>query len=263
MNTGNYRLSGYLRMDNDSRKLRHSSEVARPQSANRQPSSQTMRDGEEIIFRRPGKPLGIFRKVSGLMWYTYMTRNGDQRVDRDCLVKNDVKAERHVKAKGNLEAKGHIEIDDLTVVNDSRQQTSNLYTIIPLTFGYNAQITENLGVTTTDARTTNGAENTQGYRLLTDGKVLGISLQFRCTSAGEGTLQASVQKNAANQSMSITSTISGSTSNDIGASSTANQFTVAANDKINVELELTETAGGANLTVEDIAIIVHVLQGGI
>jgi len=156
----------------------------------------------------------------------------------------------------SFDVDGSYKMDGSDIIDTSGYQTGVLKTRQPLTFGYNNAITQTgVGVTTVDAKTVNGSENTQGYRMIRAGKVTGISLQFRGINAGtDAQLKATVQLNAANQAM--TEGVVVAVSNNLGDDNTSNSFTFSAGDRINVELELEEVTGG-NPSVEDIAVVVE------
>jgi hypothetical protein len=126
-------------------------------------------------------------------------------------------------------------------------------------YGRDASISAaTFGSTTVDAATVDGTTNGRGYRMIRKGIVTGISAQFNVTAGALGdNITFTVQKNAVNTSMVANVAITGISSN-VGGISTSNPFSVAAGDKINVEITL--TAGDVStVTVDDIAVVVEML----
>jgi len=59
------------------------------------PSVRGMSEGQKLLAHRGNKPLGLYIKELGHLWWTYLTRDGDWLVDRDLKVERNVKIGRH------------------------------------------------------------------------------------------------------------------------------------------------------------------------
>ena len=55
-----------------------------------QPSLQSMREGEEVLYMSPSKSLMRYRKENGILWSSQMSRNGDYSFDGDIKIKGDI-----------------------------------------------------------------------------------------------------------------------------------------------------------------------------
>ena len=55
-----------------------------------QPSSFTMREGEEVLYQPKNKPLRRYRKQNGILWYSNMIKDGNEYVDKNLQVKKDI-----------------------------------------------------------------------------------------------------------------------------------------------------------------------------
>tara|TARA_R100000808_G_scaffold955_2_gene4586 strand:- start:1397 stop:2131 length:735 start_codon:yes stop_codon:yes gene_type:complete len=61
------------------------------------PSVSTMREGEEVLYQGKNKPLRRYRKQNGILWYSDMTRDGNEFVDKN------LKVEKNIISNGNLQ----------------------------------------------------------------------------------------------------------------------------------------------------------------
>jgi len=229
----------------------------------------------------PNDAIGVFGSAkiwsgegSGHAWAGYF-EDGDVYIENKLIFKSwtgstveivfgsDVNLYRSaanvLKTDDSFDIVGSYKMDGSDIIDTNGYQVGVLKTQQCLLFGYNTAITADNETITTDARTVNGAANTQGYRMQKAGKVVGVSLQFRCTNSSDLTkLSATVQKNGTNQSMTVYDAPN-SVSNNLGASSIADPFIFAANDRINIELALLELDANP-VTVEDIVVVVFYLS---
>jgi len=195
---------------------------------------------------------GTFSIDVGQSANTLISSAGTITIGQELIVSGDV------DATGSIDADGSYQMDGSDIIDTSGYQTGVLKTRQTLLFGYNTAVTVNADENTWDAHTVDGSSNTQGYRMLRAGKVAGISIQLSVTaSSPDSTILATVQKNGVNQSLAVELTDSGS--GNQGGAATGSSFTVAANDRVNVELYITE-ADDTNFTVEDIAIVVEYIS---
>jgi len=78
------------------------------------PTTLSLREGEEIIHIAKGKPLARYRKENGMLWVSYMSRDGNMLVDNDIIV------------EGNITGKKGLKIDDAPIINDDGEYISSL-----------------------------------------------------------------------------------------------------------------------------------------
>lgn len=158
----------------------------------------------------------------------------------------------------NVNADGAFQIDGSDIISTSAQQTGSFITRTYVSFGRDANLTRtDPGSTTADAATVDGSTNLQGYRMIRAGVVTGVSGQFITSARADGdTITFTVQKNGVNQSMVATKTITGL--GGTGCITTANSFSVVAEDTVNVEMTLTAGDVGT-VTIANIAIAVEML----
>lgn len=55
-----------------------------------QPTLQTLREGEEILYQPKNKSLRRYRREGHILWYTSMIRDGNLIVDKNLTVKNNL-----------------------------------------------------------------------------------------------------------------------------------------------------------------------------
>ena len=55
-----------------------------------QPSLQTLREGQEVLYQPKNKSLRRYRREGNILWSNDMTRDGNQYVDKDLKVSNDL-----------------------------------------------------------------------------------------------------------------------------------------------------------------------------
>jgi len=65
------------------------------------PSVRGMSEGQKLLARRGNKPLGLYIKELGHLWWTYLTRDGDWLVDRDLKVERNATISRDMVLKGH------------------------------------------------------------------------------------------------------------------------------------------------------------------
>jgi len=80
-----------------------------------QPSISALREGEEVLYHGTNKPLRRYRKQNGILWYSDMTRDGNEHVDKNLTVKNNV------TISGDINANGNIIGDDTTDITNINQ----------------------------------------------------------------------------------------------------------------------------------------------
>lgn len=187
------------------------------------------------------------------------TDYGDFWVDTNAILNIKGGVGGWVKIDDNLDVTGSYKMDGSDIINTSKQQTGDFKTRAYIPFGLNTAISaDSFGTTTADATTVNGVTNSYGCRILRAGIVTGISAQFNVTAGNSGdSIRFYAQKNASNQSMYAIYNISGIITN-AGCTTISNPFSVAAGDKVNVEITI--YAGDLpTVTVDDIAILLEVL----
>ena len=104
--------------------------------AKAQPSLQSMREGEEVLYMSPSKALVRYRKEQGILWESLMTSNGDFSVERNLNIKGISTFEKAITAKKSLNVEdkvaiGHNDPDEALHIDGStnpviRIQTSDV-----------------------------------------------------------------------------------------------------------------------------------------
>ena len=54
------------------------------------PSSRNMSDGEQVYARESNKPLALYKKFKGVLWKSYLSKDGNQIVDKDLRVSGNI-----------------------------------------------------------------------------------------------------------------------------------------------------------------------------
>ena len=58
--------------------------------SNIQPSLQSLREGQEILYQPKNKPLSRYRREGHVLWYSDMTKDGNEYVDKNLEIKKDI-----------------------------------------------------------------------------------------------------------------------------------------------------------------------------
>ena len=77
-----------------------------------QPSLQTLREGDEILYHSKNKSLRRYRREGNILWYTSMIHDGNLDIDKNLTVKNNL------TIGGNINANGNIVGDDSTDITN-------------------------------------------------------------------------------------------------------------------------------------------------
>ena len=99
------------------------SKQSKIRSVRARPSTQSMREGEEAIYLEKNKPLTKYRKEKGILWHSYMSRDGNEYVDRNLIVNKDIRGV--LKAKKVIFDKG----SELTISSGSISVTRSWHTV--------------------------------------------------------------------------------------------------------------------------------------
>ena len=54
------------------------------------PSSRNMSDGEQVYARESNKPLALYKKFKGVLWKSYLSKDGNQIVEKDLKVNGNI-----------------------------------------------------------------------------------------------------------------------------------------------------------------------------
>jgi hypothetical protein len=74
------------------------------------PSSRNMSDGEQVYARESNKPLALYKKFKGVLWKSYFSKDGNQIVDRDITIKNNLIVGGTADIDGNMQIDGSVTI---------------------------------------------------------------------------------------------------------------------------------------------------------
>lgn len=258
-------------LDRDTRKLQNAKADLRSVFTS-PPSPRDMSDGEERIVLMKNKPMRLYRKENGRLWYiNFVDINtgfvyaeqlfigaGPNNTTIDKLGNiNQYGNATHgdVDSDGNVNSGGSFQIGGSDIIDSSGYQTTSMFTRSYIPFGYNATLNTPIATkTTVDSYTLDGSSNTLGYLLTRNGKITGVSAIYNVDTPGIGTAAFNVQKNGIDQSMSASGVVTVGTKK---VYSTANAFAVSAGDAINVEIVLQETGAISALDISNISILVE------
>jgi hypothetical protein len=67
------------------------------------PSGKSVPEGDILISHPRGKPLRLYKKLKGMLWWIDFTRDGNQYVDKDLKVNGDIKCGGTFKSSDNTE----------------------------------------------------------------------------------------------------------------------------------------------------------------
>ena len=67
------------------------------------PSSRNMSDGEQVYARESNKPLALYKKFKGVLWKSYLSKDGNQIVDKDLRVKRFTQDNPDALEQSNIE----------------------------------------------------------------------------------------------------------------------------------------------------------------
>jgi len=74
------------------------------------PSPQSMKDGDEVFAQEANKQLALFNKYRGKMHKVYLSSDGNQYIDRDLTIKNNLVVGGTADIGGNVQIDGSVTI---------------------------------------------------------------------------------------------------------------------------------------------------------
>ena len=77
------------------------------------PAARNMRDGEQVFSQEGNKQLSLYKKNKGMLWKTHFSRDGNQYVDKNLEVKNNLTVSGNVGI-GEVAPEGNLHISSLT-----------------------------------------------------------------------------------------------------------------------------------------------------
>ena len=87
-------------MSREERRLTNSKQDVIPE-INFYPSSKSVSEGETVVAHPKGKPVRLYKKLKGMLWWSNFTRDGNQYVDKDLEVKGNTILRNNLTVNGN------------------------------------------------------------------------------------------------------------------------------------------------------------------
>jgi hypothetical protein len=88
-------------LDRDTRKIQNSKQNVIA-DIDTYPSGENVPDGDLVIAIPLGKPLRLYKKLKGMLWWTNFTKDGNQTVEKDLEVKGSANIKSNLTIKNNL-----------------------------------------------------------------------------------------------------------------------------------------------------------------
>lgn len=126
-----------------------------------------------------------------------------------------------------------------------------------LLFGHNWGLSRTTpGITTDEMRTIDGATNREGYRMIRNGRCVGLSFLCMCNDVGPGMVTVTVQKNGVDQSMAKATALPEGLE-VFGASTAGNLFSFANNDNLTCIVALQQDSDDTTAFI-DLSVVVEI-----
>ena len=183
------------------------------------PSKDSISEGQIAFAKDPAGRLALFRKAHGKLWQTYMTHNGDQVVDRDLKVGGSL------TVRGNLKGtRAYFGAGEATAFNSNQYlETFN-------------------GVRMTDS---------QGYRMLRSGSLVGMSASYNVTNAGSGAQVLISVRYGTSDLLTFNSGITGTGIKSVSMTQARYVDKFDLGDMLTMRASFTNEAG-SNATIDDV-----------
>ena len=82
------------------------------------PSGKSVPEGDILISHPKGRPLRLYKKLKGMLWWSNFTRDGNEYVDKNLKVNGDIKCGGTFKSSDNTEG-----LTDTITFNDEDGDT--------------------------------------------------------------------------------------------------------------------------------------------
>tara|TARA_R100001244_G_scaffold111197_1_gene82176 strand:+ start:68 stop:448 length:381 start_codon:yes stop_codon:yes gene_type:complete len=86
------------------------------------PSGKSVPEGDILISHPKGRPLRLYKKLKGMLWWIDFTRDGNEYVDKNLEVNGNIKSRGNIKCGGTFKSSDDTEglTDTISFVdNDS------------------------------------------------------------------------------------------------------------------------------------------------
>ena len=91
------------------------------------PSSTSVREGEILISNPRGKPLRLYKKLKGMLWWSDFTKDGNEYVDKNLEVKGNIKSRGNIKCGGTFKSSDDTEgLTDTISFDDDASRTHGI-----------------------------------------------------------------------------------------------------------------------------------------
>ena len=183
------------------------------------PSKDSIGDGQIAFAKDPTGRLALFRKAYGKLWKTYMTYDGDQFVDRNLKVGGSL------TIKGNLKGtRAYFGAGEATAFNSNQYlETFN-------------------GVRMSDS---------QGYRMLRSGSLVGMSASYNVTNAGSSAQVLISVRSGTSNLLTFNSGITGTGIKNVSVTQARYVDKFDLGDMLTMRASFTNEAG-SNATIDDV-----------
>ena len=91
------------------------------------PSNKSVSEGETVVAHPKGKPVRLYKKLKGMLWWSNFTRDGNQYVDKNLEVNGDSKSRGNIKCGGTFKSSDDTEgLTDTISFDDNTSRTHDI-----------------------------------------------------------------------------------------------------------------------------------------
>ena len=123
---------------------------------NHYPSGKSVPEGDILISHPKGRPLRLYKKLKGMLWWSNFTRDGNEYVDKDLEVDGEIRVDKNLKVDGEIKG-----------------------TRLVFNFGTAAASSTSFYMKTVNGV---GMSSDLGYAMHRPGSIVGVSARFQCTN---------------------------------------------------------------------------------
>jgi hypothetical protein len=183
------------------------------------PSKDSISEGQIAFAKDPTGRLSLFRKAHGKLWQTYMTHNGDQVVDRNLKVGGSL------TVRGNLKGtRAYFGAGEATAFNSNQYlETFNSVRM----------------------------SDSQGYRMLRSGSLVGMSASYNVTNAGSSAQVLISVRSGTSDLLTFNSGITGTGIKSVSMVQARYVDKFDLGDMLTMRAAFTNEAG-SNATIDDV-----------
>jgi len=91
------------------------------------PSGKSVPEGDILISHPKGRPLRLYKKLKGMLWWSNFTRDGNEYVDKNLEVNGDIKSRGNIKCGGTFKSSDDTEgLTDTISFDDNTSRTHDI-----------------------------------------------------------------------------------------------------------------------------------------